>query len=357
MENDLDQQTLDLMIELQLQDARNMIKGKHRHGGEARDCEVAAKIFEKELQNLASFYVDRAMSRSIAHAVVADEVAIAAHLSEEQQASNDRAFALRGQPQTKVPTPSKASPDTAIEDEMMQRLIALYIGDSRPPSAAGPSSARAGPSSASRTTTDVRRCAACISDFPFYETARCPCSHDYCRDCITELFSAAINDESLYPPRCCKKPIPLGLNRIFLPAELLGLYKAKELEYSTPNRTYCHVPSCSTFVPPAFVHGDVATCVKCESTTCTICKGKTHTGDCPADMSTLDILRIAAKNGWQRCYSCRRVVDLTMGCNHISRSKVMAFFFKFTTRLPLFPHPRPSSFLFQSYFIFILSFP
>lgn len=327
MDIEIDEETLKLIIELQVQDARNMIKGKHRVG-EVPDSEIAAQMFEHELMNLASFYTDKAMSRSIAHAVLADGDAIKSHVDEEQQATNDREFAVHGQPATG--SPGDASADAIIEDEMMRKLIALYIGDnSCPPSAARPAAAspaaqQAGPSSsASANGIELRHCVACTSDVAFFDTVRCPCSHEYCRNCITELFSAAINDESLFPPRCCKKPIPLGLNQIFLPPKLLGTYKAKELEYGTPNRTYCHVPTCSTFVPPAFVRDDVATCVKCRSKTCAICKERSHAGDCPADTSTLDVLRIAADNGWQRCHSCHSMVDLTMGCNHISRPSLL----------------------------------
>ncbi|KAG5918508.1 hypothetical protein E4U42_006829 [Claviceps africana] len=192
------------------------------------------------------------------------------------------------------------------------------MDDRHPPDAPEAARPTAGSSSAAKRAAELRRCVACASDVAFFETVRCPCSHDYCRDCMTELFSAAVNDESMFPPRCCRIPIPLDPNRSFLSAGLLDKYKAKEVEFATPNRTYCHVPACSAFVPPASVRGDVATCVQCQSTTCTICKGKSHSRDCPVDTSAADVLRIAAENGWQRCYSCGRLVDLVTGCNHIT---------------------------------------
>jgi hypothetical protein len=30
------------------------------------------------------------------------------------------------------------------------------------------------------------------------------------------------------------------------------------------------------------------------------------------------VLQTADENGWQRCYSCRRLVELDLGCNHIT---------------------------------------
>lgn len=84
----------------------------------------------------------------------------------------------------------------------------------------------------------TRNCTACADDVPSDDAVRCPCDHDYCRDCVAALF----------PARCCRQPIPLGLNQIFLPSKLVGQYRAKEIEYAAPNRTYCHQSSCSTFI-------------------------------------------------------------------------------------------------------------
>ncbi|KAG6211857.1 hypothetical protein E4U35_001483 [Claviceps purpurea] len=258
MDVDIDQESLALIIELQLQDLRHMTEGK-----------------------LASYYADKAMSRSVAHAVVAD-----GHAS--------------------------SSRDRVTDNEMNSRFVALSKGIIEISSAADTS--RAGPSFASEESDDLRRCAGCASDVAL---TGCPCSHDYCRDCMANLFNAAIGDESLFPPRCCKMAIPIDLVQSCLSAELLATYEAKKLEYMTLNGTYCHVPTCSTLVPLASVQDDVATCIKCQKKTCTICNGESHPLDCPADTLTTQVLQIAAENGWQRCYSCRRVITITEGCNHI----------------------------------------
>ncbi|KAG5942226.1 hypothetical protein E4U60_007461 [Claviceps pazoutovae] len=285
MDLDMDQESLALAIELQLQDLQRMHKGKHAVG-QNPDSEVAARFMEAEFRNLASFHADRVLSRSITQAVATDGDAIVAHARQEQQAANDRALALRDSEQTgpnrrRRGSPSRGASQSRFADDVF-------------PSAAGPSRVRAGPSSAPRARVELRNCVACTSDVPVSETIRCPCSHDYCRDCMTALFNAAISDESLFPPRCCKEPIPIDRSRPFLSASLLGLYEAKKLEHETPNKTYCYVPNCSAFVPPAFVRDDVATCVRCRSRTCTMCKGQMHTQrDCPADTATAEVLQMA----------------------------------------------------------------
>ncbi|KAG6063566.1 hypothetical protein E4U32_001082 [Claviceps aff. humidiphila group G2b] len=325
MDTEIDPESLALIIEMQLQDLRCMIKGKHTidHGP---DSEVAAQFMEAEIKELSSFYADRSMSRSIAHALVTDADAIAAHTLQEKQATDDRAFALRDNPQEarRYPTAtasSSASHSKGAEVKTNQNLAALTMDEKKITSAAELSITTTDPSASKGTSplTPLRNCVACTSEVASTDSVRCPCSHDYCRDCIASLFSAVINDESLFPPRCCKEPIPLNLSKPFLSATLLGTYEAKKLEHETLDKTYCHVRACSTFVPPAFVKDDVATCVKCQSKTCTMCKGQMHTQrDCPADTATAEVLQIATESGWQRCYSCRTLVDLDTGCNHIT---------------------------------------
>ncbi|RSL68039.1 hypothetical protein CEP54_002966 [Fusarium duplospermum] len=103
----------------------------------------------------------------------------------------------------------------------------------------------------------------------------------------------------------------------FSPA-LVGEFRAKKLEHDTPNRTYCSKPSCSTFVPPAFIAKDVARCPKCSQRTCVHCKGPFHHGVCPSDTVSQQVLELATQNGWQQCKACKRVVELEQGCNHIT---------------------------------------
>ncbi|KAG6138125.1 hypothetical protein E4U28_004300 [Claviceps purpurea] len=321
MDTEIDPESLALIIEIQLQDLQRINKGKSTidHGP---DSEVAAQIMEAEVKNLSSFYADRSMNRSITHALVTDADAIAAHIRQEKQAADDRAFALRENPQGEGRHPtatasSSASHSKSAEVKINQKLAALTVDEKKIPSAAELSNTTADPS-ASKGKSALRSCVACTSEVASTDSIRCPCSHDYCGDCTTSLFSAAINDESLFPPRCCQEPIPLDLIKPFLSATLLGAYEAKKLEHETPDKTYCHVRTCSAFVPPAFVKDDVATCVKCQSKTCTMCKGEMHTNDCPADTLTADFLQVATEKGWQRCYSCRRMVGLDTGCNHIT---------------------------------------
>jgi hypothetical protein len=90
------------------------------------------------------------------------------------------------------------------------------------------------------------------------EDARAPCNHAYHTTCLKDLFMAAMRDESLMPPRCCRQEIPLGLARLTkLETEN---FEAKKLEFSTSDRLYCSRPTCSTFIPPVRIVRGIGTC-------------------------------------------------------------------------------------------------
>ncbi|KAJ4361803.1 hypothetical protein N0V83_010744 [Neocucurbitaria cava] len=149
-------------------------------------------------------------------------------------------------------------------------------------------------------------------------TLRCePEPHTYCRTCLVDLFSSAIVNTSLFPPRCCKVPIPLDICRTMLPKKLIKDFDLKVEELATPNPTYCSNADCSKFIRPNDIKAEVGNCVYCKDKTCVRCKGKNHEGLCPHDPH-VQLLMDAAKRGkWQQCTRCRNMVELAQGCFHM----------------------------------------
>lgn len=130
-----------------------------------------------------------------------------------------------------------------------------------------------------------------------------------------------MTDESLYPPRCCRQPFPYDDMRHFLNSELREAFDAKREEMDAAknnNGTYCHVPACSSFIGDANKEGTVGTCSVCDERTCILCKQKAHDGDCPEDEDMQKTEELAQQQGWQRCPNCRRLVELNIGCNHMT---------------------------------------
>lgn len=152
----------------------------------------------------------------------------------------------------------------------------------------------------------------------FFDVIQLPCGDRYCRDCLQKLFEASIADESLFPPRCCREPMVMKTVQPFLTTDVVKRYTARKEQLETPNWTYCYSPGCSKFIPPASIENDRATCKNCGMVICTICKSSSHHGDCPKDTALHSLLRTAAKHGWQRCFYCRRVVELIQGCYHMT---------------------------------------
>lgn len=67
------------------------------------------------------------------------------------------------------------------------------------------------------------------------------------------------------------------------------------------------------------IENDVATCSICYTETCTICKSQAHIGaECPNHTALQAVIDLGNENNWQRCYSCRRMVELEIGCNHMT---------------------------------------
>lgn len=92
-------------------------------------------------------------------------------------------------------------------------------------------------------------------------------------------------------------------------------------------RPYRLSSSCTAFNPRQSIQSNIETCDKCLKKTCAVCKVATHDRDCPPDDNVLEILRITEKNGRKKCSSCHMAVELTFGCDHIS--KVGCGFFNF----------------------------
>jgi hypothetical protein len=326
----VDKDSLDLIIELQLADIRNLAeasKGKGREN-EIADRDCAAEFYRQDLENLRSQLFDRRLTQSIASAVHSDGDLIFQAVHEEEVKSGGRVLAHRSNG-TKVTSPTDLPPKF-LDGEVLAGLAGLYVSESIGKELCarqdlcdddGDGGAESSTSAAKRKRSGSRKlnlqCEACQDSKKYFDVIATPCQHNYCRDCLRDLFRASLTDESLFPPRCCRLPIPISSVDIFLTKKLKQAFEEKEIEFKTPNRTYCSDPQCSAFISPGNIEADIGICAHCGISTCVMCKSTAHGGDCPADDSLQGLLNLAQEHGWQRCSSCRRVVELDHGCNHI----------------------------------------
>ncbi|KAK7738393.1 hypothetical protein SLS53_006208 [Cytospora paraplurivora] len=249
----MDDETARLNLQLQLeelQEATSKLKGK-QPAGEVSDFELALKCYEDDLDENMALLSDRILCKSIASAVQTDGEVIRELQVQEQQATADRALALRSRNGV-IPAPTntgrqlRESNDESdnLDKELLERMAAM--------NAFGPNEN----DSKAATGANGVRCVSCLDYVASDNVAKAPCDHDYCRRCLQELFTRSLTDESLFPPRCCGQPIAAEANRMFLSPQLVGEYQAKKLEMDTPNRTYCHRPQCSAFIPPHFIRNE-----------------------------------------------------------------------------------------------------
>ncbi|KAJ3496296.1 hypothetical protein NLG97_g2761 [Lecanicillium saksenae] len=265
------------------------------------------------------------------------------NLGSQIQCISDAAFCRRNFPQAPIAQSSAAQPAA----HGLRRRFApepAVAGPSRqtrtPPPAAGaqkepPSSSVDGPNKlpgegakalgpeapdgpAAPEDDQNMDCVSCFALLDDQSVARAPCGHVYCPGCLAHLVQDATADESLFPPRCCKKPIPLDSVKQFLTDELILEVEAKQLEFNVVDRTYCSNTECTSFIPPKDIVADRGHCQLCETWTCTICKHASHPGLCPDDPHKAEILAIAKEEGWQQCYACNHLVELNTGCNHMT---------------------------------------
>lgn len=169
----------------------------------------------------------------------------------------------------------------------------------------------------------IRHCHACEEpadedDLLYEHLYRATCLHDFCDACLARWSRAMLVDESVYPFRCCQ-PIPVQEILAYLEPGLAAAVSARKLELETSDRLYCAEPECSAFIPPSSVDDQFVVCGRCALRTCKLCKASDHgAADCPQDTELQGVLDLGQDEQWQRCYVCRTMVSLEIGCNHMT---------------------------------------
>ncbi|KAH7303289.1 IBR domain protein [Stachybotrys elegans] len=263
---------------------------------------------------------DNRVCRSINRAVRQDATALELFEDQERQARADREYAQRlqaGNAPREGPRPDlQQSVKPKVPEPKQTTLKAVAVAQT-PPNAP-PSLQQAVKPKAPEASQPMVQCTICTNTCRPDHVVQLACKHHYCKTCLTKLFRDSMKDESLFPPRCCRLEIPIHVMQGSFPPELVAEFYTKQLEFSTPNRTYCHRPTCSAFIPPSNIDWQVCVCPKCQSRTCVTCKGPYHFGkECPKDESMERVLRLAGQRGWKQC-PCGQIVELRYGCNHIT---------------------------------------
>jgi len=180
--------------------------------------------------------------------------------------------------------------------------------------------------SASISSKTRVECTICTDTVRATVALHTPCGDYYCQDCLRSLVELFTRDESLYPLRCCQQSIPISTVIPFISSGLRKIFEAKNAEFSVfaKDRIYCCNPVCSTFLGSSEgrerVNEVICTVSTCRTSTCPRCKQAGHPADpdCAVNHATIELRALARQQGWQTCPGCHTLIELNVGCYHMT---------------------------------------
>ncbi|KAF5378618.1 hypothetical protein D9615_007185 [Tricholomella constricta] len=348
IQHDLDFATSKLIAELTLHDIAEISssrKGKARADAPLSDEEIAFRMQRESWENAMREMADHTMARSLNDAIESDHLFLNALSIAEQAAEDDRRAALALSDGQELPPPSNAQrlledptfselagPPKESESETPADSLNTVKGDDKSVDNISSSMQQITVTEVSKgkirsaktavqSQTQRAQCTGCGEISRGSPYLKGPCGHDYCSDCITSLVDACTRDESLYPPRCCSQPFSNAALLPFLDRKLFFAYNIKRVELDVPaaNRIFCPTPTCSAFLGSSEHARSNLRCSKCHTSVCSQCRQPSHPGEnCSENQATIEVRELARAERWQTCPGCKAIVELNVGCYHIT---------------------------------------
>ncbi|KAJ5726310.1 uncharacterized protein N7483_007667 [Penicillium malachiteum] len=206
------QEGIDPLILSLLLDDLNILedqgKGKQREGHHT-DLELAIQSMKDDIMAVQTSLQDEVMALSTSLAAAADQNLLASMREEERLAEQDHRYALalnngeRTENVTSTYEPTEIDNNNDAVSVVMSDLMSrITIRDH---DCNGEGSSRS--PFPYRMPTMTKECVSCLERFrdPGFTST---CGHEFCLDCVRQMFLGAIKDEELYPPRCCGQVVP-----------------------------------------------------------------------------------------------------------------------------------------------------
>jgi IBR domain, a half RING-finger domain/SAM domain (Sterile alpha motif) len=184
----------------------------------------------------------------------------------------------------------------------------------------GAASARAATNAMLRSLPRVRRCNVCYDEN--VRGVAFACDHQSCVDCLRNLFRAVLRDTSLLPIRCCEIPIDTSIASDLLRKEEFETLDRRIMEFEAERKMYC--PSCGTFVNLDGIGNITDLACDCGAALCAVCATQAHpSSTCLENQSRQTgndavVLELAKTEGWKQCPRCASLIELSIGCNHMT---------------------------------------
>jgi hypothetical protein len=160
------------------------------------------------------------------------------------------------------------------------------------------------------------------------------CGHSYCSGCLQHYLESAPHTKT-FPLACigdegaCKVPISIPEIRRFLQPQVFQvLVEVAFRSYLTQNAQelkFCTTPDCQQIYRHNSNTRKILQCPSCFSTICSACDEEAHEGmTCqerrlhkdPAEQDRL--FNVWANEHGKQCPECRRVIEKSEGCNHMT---------------------------------------
>ncbi|KAI5997293.1 hypothetical protein F5J12DRAFT_852176 [Pisolithus orientalis] len=307
---------------------REFYDRRNHQGQQMTDHEIAMRMFLQGARDLEAIEGDRALALALAQDLqLEDEPVVEASIPRRPNPPQPQNTPTRPMNPTR-PGNNATNGKQTWGDWIASVFNGLFGAPQTSASAAAPATPVIRIQQDPPATTPARPtghvCVICQD--PIYGSEiRAPCGHYYDIPCVTDLIQSATRDESLYPPRCCRQNIPFPEVQPHLSHDLVTQFQEKSREFGIPNRVYCARQTCSRFLGPLTetIFGvTVYDCSApgCGTRTCASCRGRydgwMHT--CRQDQGAEQVLNLGRTEGWARCPGCSQLIELNMGCYHMT---------------------------------------
>lgn len=325
----MDEDTALTILNCQLEDVLASIELRKttQKQGETTDVQDPLVLQAAELKATIDSFKDRRMCQSMSRAIQDDFPVLAAEFALERQGERDREQALEltagesgeGLTSRRDSVVSSGARSELPSEEDISRLASFnFFRKEGHCSLICDHNSNDDNANEGTSSLPARQCSSCTSTLPASQTYTASCAHIYCHDCLTQLFHDGLKDQELFPARCCRQEMPLSSVSSILGADLTYRVEMKLLEHSTVNKIYCGVRTCSTFIKPYEILDNRGTCSACGAETCAQCREVAHEGACEEGKEDEDLLELAKAEGWRECYRCHAMVELGIGCYHMT---------------------------------------
>ncbi|XP_010242090.1 PREDICTED: ATP-dependent RNA helicase DEAH11, chloroplastic [Nelumbo nucifera] len=190
----------------------------------------------------------------------------------------------------------------------------------------------------------VEDCPICCEEKPSSMMIKMKCSHKFCSHCMRIYVDGKLQ-ASQVPIRCpqlkCKYYISASECKSFLPVTCYESLEKALLEANIldSEKFYCPFPNCSVLLNPRECVSTRASsssqsdsscieCPVCQRFICVDCGVPWHSSmSCEEyqnlpmeerDAGDITLHHLAQNKKWRRCQQCRRMIELTQGCYHMT---------------------------------------